>query len=367
MKLLCITFAFLALILFSGTSFASASLEDNQLILDVIEQLEGDNFISKEASELAKEKYGLDGVEREGLISKYVTWSNTAFLISTIFGLIFFSGIIKKVILSGILIILAIPEVLYQFSLLSITIMMALKPEWFSIENSMYVGFFGCFANIIIVGWFFNSYELVLKTIRDKIQDKIGIKLGSLYSLNMFLSCYFLFFTLFYESVFLGFFFVGTLNSLFLLIASSINKNKILEIMILFNSLVMFGYLGISSLSLSIPYMNYFMVGIMYIFTTSLCGLLFYKIIVGEGASRSLYIIVSLIICAMTFSVSSMYGIAVVSAITNTYMLLLVLYLIIYASKDFGLTKLMGILAIIFYGLGKLLQNYSEYFITNLF
>jgi hypothetical protein len=384
---------FMLLMLFSCSLLAETTnievLKEGEIIIETIDKLTKDGYITEKNAIEAKQEYVFSNpeilnkvieiesasqnkIDNEISWTEYITWENSAYFISVIFALICFHGVILKIIASGLFVILSVPVIIYQVLLLSLSLVMTFKPELISIEHSFHLALFGSIANIIILGWMAFFYKELFKKISKLLS--LGLNVETMLSFWLFL--YFGLFAVLQESSAFGLLSIIFLVSVtgFVIIhmglgiALGAKSDNMLIPVVLCNLLILGAYSAIMIAGIKIPYLEHFSIGIEYVCSLALCVCLlitsspFFTDEEGFGLCFLLMILVSI----AGFSIGTFYGLTVIAAFTNTFFVLFVIEWLLYSVKDTNYTIIMGILAVLFWGIAKILSNYSQYFITNL-
>jgi hypothetical protein len=367
-------------------------LKEGQVIIETIDKLVSDGYITEKNAQEAKKEYVFDNPDiKERVIknvesssaqkvdndiswTEYITWMNTAFFFSTICAIIFFQGVIGSIIKTGFFAILAVPVILYQILFMALTLTLSFKPEMLTDSSEFAFNFalFGSIGNIIILGWIAYCY----KDIVNKIVNLFTIGLDKISMLSFWSFIYFGMFALMYESSTFGLLsvigFVSCTGFLIvhmgLGIALGARDDNFLPIIIFCNLLVLSVYSFIKIMGIDIPYFEHFEFGIQYVCSLALCISLliasspYLSDEKGFGLSLLLMILVSI----AGFSGGVFYNLEVIPAFTNTFFVLFIIEWLLYTVKDSGRTIFVGILAVLFFAIGHLLSKLPEYFITSL-
>ena len=383
---------FLFVMLFSVSLFATENvqvLKEGQVILETIDKLTADGYITEKNALEAKQEYVFDNpeilkkvieiessskekIDNDISWTEYITWINSLLFLGTIFLIIAFHGVIGKLIASGVFVFLSVPVIIYQILSLVASLFLTFKPELISVNYSFYLALFGSIANLMILGWiaFFN------KELFKKLGNifSLGLNLGTMLSFWTFV--YFGLFAVLHESSTFGLLSVMSFVSMtgFVIIhmglgfALGAKKENMLPVIVIVNGLVLTLYSVLMIVGVQVPYLEHFSIGIEYVCSLALCVCL----LIGSSPYLAdedgfwMYFLLMIVLSIVGFSCGVFYNLDVISAFTNTFFVIFVIDWVLYSLKDTNVTVIMAALAAICFGLAKLFEHYSEYLITSL-
>lgn len=382
------------LMLFSFTAFASEPtgnvLKEGEIILQTIDNLTKNGYITEKNALEAKKEYVLNNPEVfERIIdteknsqnkidddiswTEHITFVNSIFFIATICALIAFHGVIIKLIKSGLFFILKVPVILYQLGFLALSLTMTFRPDLLWMEYSFYIALFGSIANILVLGWMAVIYDDLF----EKLINLISLGLNKETMVNLWLCLYFGMFAIANESQTFGLFSVIFLvaTTWFAIVKLSLklgfrdkSENAVLGTVVFSNLGILAIYILSTISALSIPYINLFSVGIEYVCTLALMIAL---IVNSSPWSRKennflVYFMLMIIVSILGFCLGIFFDLTVIAAFTNTFFIVFIGLWVFDFLKETGKIIIMTVLSALLYGLGKLLSKYPELFITTL-
>lgn len=364
-------------------------LKEGEVILNTIDKLTKDGYITEKNAKEAKKQYVFDNPEllhkvlevknnsekeinNEVSWTDYITLTNSLYFIASVFVIIACFSWIKLLIKSGLSIILLVPVPIYQIILLGLSLTMSFKPELLSVEYSFYLAFIGSMTNLFIVGWIAamnqDIFERILKIF------SLGLNIETI--ANFWLFLYFGLFTVMYESQAFGLlsviFFVAMTGFIIvhfgLGIALGAKERNMLLPVVVSNLLVLGSYSFVTITGITIPYLMYFSVGIQYACSLALCVCLliisspFFK----EEDEFPIGFILMLIVSALGFYAGNIYGLDVIAAFTNTFFVLFMIEWFFYSVHKAHYSIILILAAAALYGVAELLLKYPELFVTSL-
>ena len=382
-----ILFCFFILCSFTASAESTDNvLKEGQVILETIERLTKDGYLTEKNALDAKQEYVFDNpellqkvinlknesneskVDSEVSFTDYITWVNALFFVGVITLLIAFSDAVK----ACWHLVTAIPAILYQLLFLSISLSMSFKPELYSLSHSFYFVLFGSIANIIVIGWLIHSYQ----DFCIKIAKALSLGLSPETMASFWLAIYFGYFAIMQESSTFG-----LLSVLFLLSMLSFTiiklglgirvgskKEKPVEAIIICNMLILTLYSVVQITGFPTPYIEHFSIGIEYScsFILGVALLITSSPFCKDDNIFSFSLFSMLLVSVLGFSVGVFFNLAVIAAFTNTFFVLFACMWLLYTFKDTNRAIILTVFSIMLFGLGKVLIEFPEYFITTL-
>lgn len=371
-----ILFLFFITIL-SFTSYAEEESKESNPINKIIYQLEKDGYIDKETSVEAIEHYKNNqelNNQLQELLNKektswtqHITFMNILKLIGVILILIATRGILYKIIKSIMFVIIAVPLILYQIGALTLGLMLTYNPEFFWSDEAFYISLFGSTLNIIVVGWMIYAYENVFNAIINFLNK---LKISEIFFVLSLLTGYYYHLSLLEKSTL-----YGTISVIFFALLSVYSVSKLFKNISEKQILYIFNFCGLTIFSLFI-----------FLNEKNINHVLLDNLKFGFEYVSTFIVIISLLILSSPFfdkksaifpsimiiglsTIGFMFGVnnyIEVIGLINTLLIITILQWVFYLIKDFNYIFVCLVSGILLFGTGKLIENYQNYFFTNL-
>ena len=151
-------------------------------------------------------------IEDSGITwSKWLSWTNFLKVIGIILLLIAFSGVLQKIIKGLWVLIVAVPQYIYQSVFLSLFGTGLIRPDLIWESQSFYIALFSSFAILMVLAWIAEAYPKVLEFVKKLFN--LGIPFESV--LSFYGMLYFGALAWFYHSSIFGFFAAVCLSGVF--------------------------------------------------------------------------------------------------------------------------------------------------------
>lgn len=382
-------FLFVFMSMFACLTFAQSVGTVADVKTNLISSMEKDGYLSKKMADEVSQKYISEEDKTKSInvlspkeVAKqsvstekasvswtdYLSWINFFKVVGVIFFLVAFSGIISKIVVGAWFLIAAVPVIIYQLVFLTGALFGIFRPELIWESQYFYVALFSSFANLLVLGWIFETHENFRNFI-NKIFN-FGIPLQCI--LSFYGMIYFAVLAIAYQSSIFGFFAAVCLSGVFsfsLYYSPGILfldfKENMLNTVVFGHLIVLGGYLSVFR---QFPeYSQYFNAGIQYYCTIALCvGLLvgaspFYNI------QKSLGFVVMFI--ALFFAATYgyfFYDVKVVASIIFSFFILFVLEWIGYIGYKSGMIIGATLVGGSLYSISLLLEKYGSMIILHL-
>jgi hypothetical protein len=367
-----------------------------QIILNNIDLMTKDGFITVKNAEEAKNKYVFqndklkermeNNVENsykaesyhdtEASWTEYITFLNIVKFIAVIILIIAFNGFILQFASFFLVIIVSIPVILYQSLFLILGIVMTFFPEKIWESQAFYLAFFGSFVNIIILGWIAATYDKLFK----KLIKLFTIGINPHVLLCIYGAIYFGALAIMYSSSAFGLLAIGFVVSSTgfviyhssLCVALGVDKEEHLATVIFSNLIMLFAYSAIKINGIDVPYLEHFTIGIEYLCSLALgiCLLIAASPFINlNGKVKGTFAVSTILMFACSILAlmgSVFYGLTTIAAFLNTMFILYLFEWIGYVSKQVGWVAFLFALGAGLFGLAMLLEKYPAYFINSL-
>jgi hypothetical protein len=363
-----------------------------QIILNNIDQLIKDGFITDKNAQEAKAKYVFQNKElkermknyvetandnkniedTEASWSEYITFLNIMKFVAVIILIIAFHGFIANFATALLALIVSVPIFAYQTVFMASGIVMTFFPELIWESQSFYLAFFGSFLNIIILFWISVSYEDFFKKIISKLS--IGIKpdlLVCIYGALYFGSLAIMYSSSAFGLLTVGFIVTATGFVIYhssLCVALGVEKEEHLGTAIISNLIILVTYSLIKINGIDIPHLEHFSVGIEYLCSLALgiCLLIASSPMLDSNKNFGLATFLMFLCSGLALAGSVFFGLTTIAAFLNTIFVLYILEWIGYMSEKSGWVAFMFTLGSSLYGLAILLEKYPQYFVNSL-
>lgn len=363
-----------------------------QIILNNIDQLIKDGFITDKNAQEAKAKYVFQNKElkermenyvetakdkkniedREASWSEYITFLNIMKFVAVIILIIAFHGLIVNFATTLLTLIASVPIFVYQTVFMASGIAMTFFPELIWESQSFYLAFFGSFINIIILCWIAFSYEDFFEKIISKLS--IGIKpdlLVCIYGALYFGSLAIMYSSSAFGLLTVGFIVTATGFVIYhsnLCVVLGVEKEEHLGTAIISNLMILVAYSLIKINGIDIPHLEHFSVGIEYLCSLALgiCLLIASSPMLDSNKNFGLATFLMFLCSGLALAGSVFFGLTTIAAFLNTIFVLYILEWIGYVSKKSGWVAFMFALGASLYGLALLLEEYPQYFVNSL-
>jgi hypothetical protein len=382
------------LLMFTTLSSASEEPADNtkqETVLSTINQLYDLGYITADNAKKAKlellaepntasadeivineETIDEKTIDEEATIEEgYFTAINILKSLAVIALLIVF----HKVIFEIVRLIVAIPAIILQSSLLFLGYMLISQAESIWALQAYYVSIIGVVIHIGTFYWFIFSYEDALEAIARKLTFNRISDIDIIFYAGV--ACYTAYFTIDLQSPVLGILAVSTFILIFgenfcrLIGVEEENKNNVLLIS---TGLIVVSYSVLKVMQVNIPWLSYFSIGIEYAATGVLAfGLFVYsrfniKIIDNDNKVRQRCAVVAFVIIEILSLIALLtFNLPVIPAIINTvFFLYAIMTVVDLVAYKHGMLAIV-LVAIILYGVAVLIESFPELFIQNLF
>lgn len=373
-------------ILFSFMGFANEVQTElnqkGQIILETIDLLESKGYITnKNALDAKKElvfsnQKLLQEVYKESsksqsnndsiTVFEYFTIINVLKTLSVLAFLIFFRGFILSLIKG-------VPVVIYQSLLMTLSIFLTFYSQSIFGSHAVYISSFCVVANIILLGWIIVTHDAILALI-----DKLSLNFQPETVLFTYLTFYFGFFAIYFESSFIGILAVISFVSLFSFFTSNgrlsytfgFEKEGLMNASIIINAIILSAYTFVTVKEIYVPYIEYFNIGIEYAISFSfVIGLL---ITASPFSTKEKMFSLSLMLMIASFVGFGIFGafwfnMTVIPTFINTAFFLFVSSWVSYYAYKVSGILLAFIIGVALYSLAELIESFPHLFITSLF
>lgn len=367
-------------IMFSSFTFANTVAD---IKTNLIQEMTKDGFVPNEKSNEAIEKYvtkddkltkvitpeDLKSAEKEGTWQSYLSLVNLIKLVAILLILVAFANVIKKIIMSCLVIIMAIPIIIYQLALLSLSLVFTFKPEIIWESQAFYLALVSSISNIIIVSWILTSYKQLEEFFEKLFKLGINPVLLALFYGSLYFGSY----AYGYESQIFGFvtvilasfFFVVGLILLFDNI-DDLKPEPAINFTLCVNIAVLIGYVFVRESEIFKNYFSYFTLGFEYFFTALISGILlsttFPETYVRKSTSMFHVILFTALSVFSCFAYFMLDAKVIGSIVMSAYSIFLLSWLV-YASFKMHFIFGTAITGATLYGIALLLEKYGEYII----
>jgi hypothetical protein len=353
-----------------------------QIILETIQGLEKSGYITSKNSIDAKKEFVFSkpellekDISSKKVINKEVSWTeyisliNIMKVLAVIFLLIAFKGVVFKFII----LFISIPQYVYQFIAITISLALTFYPELFWMSEAKYLSIFGVVANVVILGWIAATYNEFV----DKIFNYISLNVPAEIVASFYSTLYFGFFAIYIDSSLLGIaatmsfvsIFGFTMNTTGLCTYIGYDKEDYINQSLLISLLVVVGYSIITIMEINVPHLEIFSLGIEYVLTIVLVITLIIKTSFAFEEDNMFGFNVFIFVILFIFSVitSFLFNLEVIPSIINTGFLIFLLGWLHYFTMKVGGILTMFVASITFYLSALMLEKYPEYFVNSLF
>ena len=356
---------------------------EGQIILTTISKLENKGYITSKNATEAKKEFVFDNKE---LIQKIknsnttqapsdISWTEYISFINIIklLSLLGFLFVFRGIIMNFIDLFTKVPVAIYQLTLLvfSVTLTFFSNDLWAS--QSFYLSNFGVIANIMVLAWIVYYYEDFFQ----KIFKLFSLNLPANVVVGFYLMLYFGFFAISLESTLLGLLSVVSFSAMFSFIMGSTGtctyigyeKEDYMNISMIVNGIILFAYSFIVVNNISVPYIEYFSVGIEYV-----CSLAFIVVLLINGSfynqgKDGFLLAVLLMFVSFGLSIAGIYlfDMSVIPVIINTGFFIFILGWIGYLGIHINALFTIFVMSCLLYGVALLVEARPELFVTSLF
>ncbi|MGF1729600.1 hypothetical protein [Photobacterium kasasachensis] len=363
---------------------------ESKIVLETIENLADDGFITDRNAIDAKDKYVFSNedlkarmdasiapassaqIDKEISWGEYIHFVNLLKFCAVMFLLVAFRGFVAHFISSIIGIIASIPSAVYQITLLMFSLLITIIPEVFWASETLYLALLGSIANLIILSWVGYDYHVTVNKIIRLIS--IGVKPHVL--VPTYLALYFGSLAIWYQSNIFGVIAVACVLAAMgfviifsgLCVTMGVDDERVLPTLILVNFITLLTYSLIIILGYSIPYLEYFTVGVEYLCSLVLgvCLLISTSPLYKHSQFFTRAIIMMVVSGGLSVCGSVFYSLDVIPQFINTFFMLFLLGWVVELTKKAGFIALCFVVGCALYGFAIMLERHPAYFITSL-
>ncbi|GAA3921221.1 hypothetical protein [Litoribacillus peritrichatus] len=352
---------------------------ESRIIVETIDKLVQDGFLTEENAQYAKEQYVTGASETSESAGKGITWSGYFSLTGAVkflavaFLLFAFRGIISNLVDTFFRIIMLVPTVVYQGCASIFAGVLTFAPQWIWPSEAFYLALTGSLLQLLVIGWVFVIYE------------KFGDALIKLLSLGMkphvmagvYLAIYFSVLAIMYQSSTFGVFAVASfvfatgfvIYQLAYGVALGVDDESYLPIVIYSNFLVLLIYGLITVTGVTVPYIEHFAFGIEYVCSLALSVCLLISALPWSKEDKGFNAACFLMVLSFALALigAKLFELTTISAFMNTCFTLWILSWVGYWGTKGGFIVFSLIASVSLYGLALLLENHANYFVLGLF
>lgn len=360
-------------------------IHEGQIILKTITTLETKGYMTSKNANEARTELVFQNTElikqaEMQIVNKVednsnITWTEYLSFINIIkmFAILGFLFVFRGIIMNFIFLFAKIPVALYQVVLLYFSLNMTFYSEVIWESQAFYLSNFGVVANIMVLAWIVESNPDWIKKILKIFTLNLPLNILA----GFYLMIYFGFFSIYFESTFLGLLSVISFSAMFSFVMGSTGvctfigyeKDDYMNISMVVNGIILLAYSFVMINNIPVPYIEYFSIGIEYV-----CSLAFIVVLLLNGSFYSkgdVGFVISVLLMFISFALALagiyLFNLSVIPVIINTGFFIFILGWVGYFSVQISALFSVFIVSALLYGFALMVESHPELFVTSLF
>lgn len=305
--------------------------------------------------------------------TQYISWINFLKTIAIIGFLIVFRGLLVKAVGAFWHLIVAVPAIVYQATLLTMSLFGTYAPEKILASQYFYIALFCSFATPMILVWMAAIYSKIAEKILEKFMLIFKLGIAPQVIVSAIGMVYFGHLAWMYNSSIFGFFAAVCLSSIFsfsLLYAPGVLflyfKEDKLNVVVFGHLIVLAIYSVLHVKGMFVSELAPFNIGIQYYCTIAMATGLLVGASPWYHKNTGVYVLTFIVLMALASMGYFFWDLKVVASIIFCFGVLFVLEWIAYLAYSANFLFCVGVLSAIAFGGAELLERYGQYIILAL-